>query len=206
MKCKAAVALLVSIVFLTSCGPGWNFTPQIEQGEAIPEGKVLMIGKFVIDPVWLTEKEKAKSGQEKLDILVGTTNDLSQPVKEGSLYSPDGSFNPVLHEVFYYPVPAGTQYIRSGIVQKVVGQHYVGIAKGSPIFENLNFFRNIKLTVPTGAKAVYVGTIIYYHDGKHATSIVVRDDYEQALKELVKKKIPGIKPSDVKKQLAVVVK
>jgi len=206
MKCKAAVALLFGIVFLTSCGPGWNFTPQIGQGEAITEGKVLMIGKFVIDPVWFTEEEKAKYGQEKLDILVGTTNDLSQSVKEGSLYSPDGSFNPVLHEIFYYPVPSGTQYIRSGIVQKVVGQHYVGIAKGQPIFNNLNFFRDIKLSVPSGAKAVYVGTIIYRHDGKHATSIIVRDDYEQALKELAKRKIPGIKPSDVMKRLAVVVK
>ncbi len=196
MKYKSAFLLLAGAVFVAGCGP--SFTPALNKGETIPQGKVLVIGKFIIDP------PKTKPGEETLEIKVGMTFDLSQQIKEGSLYSPDEAIAPLLNEVFYFPLPAGARYIRTAQVMKVIGHQVAGPAAGMPLYDDLKLYRNIKLDIPANARAVYIGTIIYKHAGKRAVSVTVHDEYDQALLDLSRMKIPGIKSSDVVKKIAAV--
>ena len=82
----------------------------------------------------------------------------------------------------------------------------VGMKRGQPFFEVLNLYRNIKLDVPANTMAVYIGTIVYKHDGKRAVSVSVQDEYDQAMRELSRMNVQGLKPGSVVKRLAVVVK
>ena len=204
MSKKAFFALIAMIGIAAGCGP--SFTPALQKGEAVQSGMVLVMGKIVIDPVWFTKKDIEQQGGEIPNIRIGMTYDLSKEATEGKLYYPDEGVNPILSEFFYYPLSPGNRYIRSGMVFKVKGHHMVGVAKGQAVYDVLNFFRNIRFEVPPNAKAVYIGTIVYKHDGKHATAILVRDEYSEAVQELEKMKMPGIRAGDLKKRLAVVVK
>lgn len=208
MKSKLIIAFAVCVALVTACGPG--FTPALNTGEPIPPGKVLVVGKFVLEPSWYTAKEKAKYGkkygQEKLFIKVGMTKDLSKPVKEGKLYLPDEAISPALNEAFFYPLSPGTRYIRHGQVLKQKGHHWSGANAGAPVYDVLNLFKNIKITVPANAKVVYIGTIIYKHDGKRLRAARVRNEYGKARRELATMNIPGVRSRDMKKRLAKVVK
>lgn len=192
---------LVCVVFITGCG---SFSPALKRGEEIPPGMVLVIGKFVIDPPWYMNDTKPKPGEEKLNIMAGITNDLSIVVKENKIYKTDINISTPLYDVFYYPFPPGTKYIRHAQVMKPIGAHTSGAIRGATVFKVLKLYRNIKLDVPERAKAVYIGTIVYRHDGKRLRSVAVRDEYRQALRDLAEMKIPGLRNRDVVKKLAVV--
>jgi hypothetical protein len=64
--------------------------------------------------------------------------------------------------------------------------------------------QNIKVTLPAKARAVYIGTITYKHNGKKATEVTVRDEQEEAMQALAKMRFRGVGPKDVVKKLAVV--
>ena len=204
MSKNVFLALIAMIGIASGCGP--SFTPSLQKGEAVQSGKVLVIGKIVIDPVWFTKKDIEQQDGEIPNIRIGMTYDLSKEATEGKLYYPDEGVNPVLGEFFCYPLSPGNRYIRSGMVFKAKGHHMAGMNAGQAYYDVLNFFRNISFEVPPNTKAVYIGTIVYKHDGKHATGIFVRDEYGEAAQELEKMKIPGIHAGDLKKRLAVVMK
>lgn len=65
---------------------------------------------------------------------------------------------------------------------------------------------DVKLTIPDDVKAVYVGTLVYYHNGQEATRIEVRNEFATAMTHLAKWEIPGIRPEDVVERLAQVVR
>ena len=76
-------------------------------------------------------------------------------------------------------------------------------------------YGDVKIVVPSKAKAVYIGTIVYQHDLKNtkpnrfgypSQRVVVRDEYDKAMADLAAMKIPGIAPKDVVKRLAVVIR
>jgi hypothetical protein len=197
-------ALIAMIGIAAGCGP--SFTPALQKGEAVQSGKILVMGKIVIDPIWFTKRDIEQQGGEIPNILIGMTYDLSKEATEGKLYYPDEGINPFLSEFFYYPLSPGKRYIRSGMAFKVKGHHMAGMVAGQAYYDSLQFYRNIRFEVPPNAKAVYIGTIVYKHDGKHATEILVRDEYSEAVQELEKMRIPGIHAGDLKKRLADVVK
>lgn len=200
---KALLVSLLCLFLLTACGPG--FVPQLNPGDTVPPDKVLVIGSVVLDPPF-EKVGKKKKDNEPLEIKLGMTYDLKQEIKESTLYVPDEAIAPVVGEIFFFPLPAGTRYIRTGQVMKVVGHHVAGPAAGTPVYEVLNLYKNIKLDVPEKARAVYIGTIVYRHDGQKLLSVSVLDDYARAVQALRSMKFPGIKQEDVVKRLAVVVK
>lgn len=190
-------------VLAAGCGP--SFTPALEPGFAIPEGKVLVVGKVVLSPPFDAIGKK-KIDKEPFEILMGTTFDLSQQIEEGAMYRVDEAIAPIIDSVFFFPLPPGVRYIRSGQIFKVIGHNMARPKAGQPIYEVLRVYRNIKVDAPANAKVVYIGTIVYQHDGKRTTSVTVRDEFDHAARELGKMKIPGLKSSDMVKKLAVVVK
>ena len=197
MKFRTIVLSLVCVVFITGCG---SFTPELKKGAKIPPGMVLVIGKFVIDPPWYLNDAKPKPGEGKLSIMAGITNNLSTVVKEDKIYKTDINLHTPLYDVFYYPLPHGTKYIRHTQVMKPIGAH----SSGATVFDVLKLYKNIKLNIPKKAKAVYIGTIVYKHDGERIRSVTVRDEYRKALRDLAKMKIPGLRSRDVVKKLAKV--
>lgn len=70
----------------------------------------------------------------------------------------------------------------------------------------LYLVKDLKIEIPEKAKAVYIGTIVFRHDGREATGVKVRDDFKQAAKDLMTKNIAGIASKDVVKKLAQVMK
>lgn len=196
--------LIAMIGIAVGCGPSW--TPALQKGDAVQSGLVVVMGKIVIDPIWFTKNDIEKQDGKMPNVRIGITYDLSQEVSEGRLYFPDEGILPTLGEIFYYPLTPNKRFIRSGMVFKVKGHHMAGMNAGQAYYDVLNLFRNVSFEVPPNAKAVYIGTIVYKHDGKHARAILVRDEYEEASRELEKMKFSGIHAGDLKKRLAVVVK
>jgi len=197
------VSIPLFLAFIAGCGP--SFTEALKKGETIPAGKVLMVGKIVLEPSFETTGKK-KVDDAPVEILVGLTSDLSKELKEGDLYTANEALAPVVNETYFLPLSQGAHYIRSGQAMKVVGHHINGPAAGSPIYEVLRFYKNIKLEIPGKAQVVYVGTIVCHHDGKRVTSVSVRDEYDNAARELAKMKLAGIKGGGMAKKLAVIMK
>lgn len=197
MNFRSIVLSLVSIVFITSCG---SFTPALKKGAEIPPGMVLVIGKFVVDPPWYLNDAKPKPGEGKLSIMTGITNNLSTVVKEDKIYTTDINLHTPLYDVFFYTLPRGSKYIRHSQVLKPIGAH----RSGATVFDVLKLYKNIKLNIPKKAKAVYIGAIVYRHDGERLRSVTVRDEYRKALRDFSKMKIPGLRSRDVVKKLAKV--
>ncbi len=201
MRWKEFAGILLFFTIFAGCGP--SFTDALKQGDEVPDGTVLVVGKIVLEPSF-EKMGKKKVDDEPLEIQVGMTADLSEQIKEGAMYMPTEAISPVINETFFFPMPAGVRYIRSGQVMKVVAHHINGPAAGSPIYEVLRVYKNIKLDVPGKAQAVYIGTIVYRHDGKRTTSVSVRDEYTSAARDLAKMKINGVKGAMTKKLAAVV--
>ncbi len=201
MRWKEFAGILLFFTIFAGCGP--SFTEALKQGDEVPDGTVLVVGKIVLEPSF-EKMGKKKVDDEPLEIQVGMTADLSEQIKEGAMYMPTEAISPVINETFFFPMPAGVRYIRSGQVMKVVAHHINGPAAGSPIYEVLRVYKNIKLDVPGKAQAVYIGTIVYRHDGKRTTSVSVRDEYTSAARDLAKMKINGVKGAMTKKLAAVV--
>jgi len=171
-SCIFILLLLMAVV--AGCGP--SYTEALKKEEAIPSGTVLAVGRIVLEPSLETTGKK-KVDAEPQEIQVGLTFDLSEKIKEGAMYSANEAISPIVGETFFFPLPQGTRYIRSGQVMKVVGHHMNGPSAGMPIYEVVRMYKNVKLEIPGKAQIVYIGTIVYHHDGKRATSVSVRDEY-----------------------------
>jgi hypothetical protein len=200
MKLRHLIAMFVfasALVGSTACS---SFSPMLKKGEAIPEGKVLIIGKITVDPPMYKPGERPDPDEHQAVVLIGLTNDLSKPYVEGEFNVPDEALDPFPEDLFYALLSPGVRYIRYGQVRKPV------VFLGHAEFEVINFYRNIKLEIPARAKAVYIGTIQYKRNGKKALSVSVRDDYEQAMREFAAMKVPGVKPGDVVKRIGVLMK
>ncbi len=192
LKAIVIACFLVSVV--AGCGP--SFTEAMKKGEDIPAGKVVIVGKVLLDPPFETVGKK-KIDDEPLNMLLGLTFELNDKINQGEGIDPD------INETFFFPLPPGKRYIRVGQVMKVVGHNVAG---GRPIYEVLRMNKNIKLDIPRKAKIVYIGTIVYHHDGTRMMSVSVRDEYDNAVREAGKMKLPGVKSGDIVKKLAFVVK
>lgn len=109
-------------------------------------------------------------------------------------------------ETWFVPMPAGPRRIRQAELV-VAGQMYhrmtVSGAATDIRWETLTLAGDVQLDIPAGARAVYIGTIVYYrHDGKRTTGVQVRDEYAAAMRDLAARRLSGLTPKDVVKRLA----
>jgi hypothetical protein len=152
-RSKAIVfAFFLLSVVVVGCGP--SYTEAIKKGEDVPAGKVVVVGKVLLEPPFETTGRK-KLDDPPLDIMMGLSFELDDRINQDELIDPN------INETFFFPLPPGRRYIRLGQAMKVVGHN---IADGRPIYEVLRMHKNIKLDIPQKAKVVYIGTIIYHHD------------------------------------------
>lgn len=207
--------ILSFVVLLLTVGCAMLTVPYgtpIESGGSIPEGKVLLIGEFVLNP-----PVKAR-GKDKDVISLYMTNDLRGTIVTDSI---SGMFrSPVMDEgmvvkftgLSSIALSPGERYIRYGKYVKYIsasgGYWGSGPGQGStPRLEEdiIEIIKDIKISLPANAKAVYVGKIIFQHDNSRVIDVKIVDNYENAMHEFAKLKIAGVKPSDVKKKLAVLI-
>jgi hypothetical protein len=190
-KLFSCLALLLSLIL--GCG---SFVEPLVKNGAVPEGKVLLIGKVNVSPHF----GKVPEG-ERDDIMMSINDDLNRSVN-----SIDDAIDPDVGKVFYFPLSPGTKYIRVGQVMVPNGGHTLSRGYARQTYDVLRMLRNIKITIPAKARAVYIGTITYKHNGEKATEVTVRDEQEEAMQALSKMHFRSLGPKDVVKKLAVVLK
>lgn len=205
------LAMCVALVF-AGCAP---FHGSLKAGESVPEGKVLLVGAIVLDPPLEqgTLVGYDVRGASRGIIRFGVTKDLSGKVDRQSLATTP--FDEVLllsmKDLSCIPLQPGTRYLRIGIMDQSSHFSIPVVDGGKPGFRgvdvtSLYLVKDVKIDIPSNAKAVYIGTLVFRHDGSQATSVQVRDDFKQAAKDLAVKSIPGLSAKDMVKKLAQVVK
>jgi len=191
MKKLISCSLALLVLLIVGCG---SFVDPLLKEERVPEGKVLLIGKFNVSPHF----GKVPEG-ERDDIMMSMNDDLNRSVN-----SIDDAIDPDIGKIFYFPLSPGTKYFRVGQIMVQNGGHTLSRGYARPTYDVLRMLRNIKITIPANARAVYIGTITYKHNGKKATEVTVRDEQDEAMQALAKMHFPGVAPKDVVKKLAVV--
>ncbi len=211
-----ALSILLVAPLLSGCAMlSMPYGIPLEPRQAAPAGKVLLVGEFVLDPPVTQGRVNvtAPRGKHVGVIKVYMSKDLRGRVdlNKATMEPIDEGMDVNMKGLSVVPLDPGTRYIRLGSVIKEahLRDRSVGPERGGAGMtvdaEFLQLVRDLKLTVPAGAKAVYVGRITYRHDGSRATGVSVSDDYAGAMKELSALGIRGLTPSQVKKSLAVVV-
>lgn len=212
MELKRFVVGIIAVLVFSGCAP---FQYSLKEGEALPDGKVLLVGAVALDPP-LEQGEMIHydvRGASRGVIRFGVTKDLSQKVdmKATSPISSDEVFIMNLKGISCIPLQAGTRYLRLGIMDESSRASIPVIINGKPGFrgidvKSLYLIKDVKVDLPANAKAVYIGTLVFRHDGKQATGVQVRDDFNQAAKDLSARHIPGLTAKEMVRKLAQVVK
>lgn len=175
-------------------------------------GEVLVIGRFVLDPpVEQGVLSYYDPWDSKQNISFAMTGDLATPVDLDSTFPviPDEILLAEYEATSFVPMPPGTRYLRLGsyAITAYCSVQAIGPTGGCRAMhsESVQLAQDIRIDVPAGADAVYIGTIVFEHDGESGTRAYVRDDFRAALRELDALGIPGINSSNVSKSLAEVV-
>jgi len=185
----------------------------LKQGQEMPSNQVLVIGKFVLDPP-LEQGSlagmSAARGTLRGVIKLLLTKDLSRPVKPEDLVplAPEELIDVKYPGTSFIPLSPGTRYVRLGQYATSVSGRFVNPATSSMRIADVNtlwLYADIRLTIPANAKAVYIGTIVYRHDGYNTAAVAVRDEYADATQQLTAMQLSSIRPKDVVKSLATVV-
>lgn len=207
------MALLGCLLFVSGCA---QFNGSLKEGESLPEGKVLFVGAVALDPPVEqgTFVNYDVMGASKGVMRVALTKDLSQKVDLSSVspISADEVLLMNLKGISCIPLQPGKRYVRLGVMDISTRASNLTMPAGpggSAGFKGIDvsalyLVRDLKIEMPKKVKAVYIGTIVFKHNGKEAIGVRVRDDFKQAAKELAAKKIPGLTSKDVVKLLAKV--
>jgi hypothetical protein len=206
------LAAVVTALAIAGCAP---FLGSLKEGEAVPDGKVVLVGAVALDPP--LEQGTLVSydvrGASRGIIRFGVTNELKGKVDLQAFppISSDEVFLMNMKGLSFIPLQAGTRYLRLGIMDHSSHYSVPVVINGTPGFrgvdvKSLYLVKDIKVDVPRDAKAVYIGTLVFKHDGKQATSVQVRDEFKQAAADLAAKHIPGLTAKDMVRKLAQVVK
>lgn len=178
----------------------------------VPPGQVLVIGKVVLDPaVRQGPLNYVDMWDSKETVNFILTGDLSRPVDHDAMIkiAPDELLFAANGATSFVPMPPGTRYLRHGsyMISMVCSVYAIGPQGGCRAMdgEQIDLFENVRITVPENAAAVYIGTIVFEHDGATGTRTYVRDEFAAALSELDALDLPGIDSRVVSKQLAEVV-
>lgn len=181
----------------------------MEKAEAVPAGHVLVIGRVAFDPPVQQKQIHAiwsPGAPVHGRVSIAATNDLSEPLNLNVAppLSPDEGMSFSDNGTSFLPMPPGTRYLRYGdyMISHTCAASAVMTGCRHYHSEQIEIIGDVELNVPDGASAVYVGTIVYRHDGERTTGVSVRDDFRTALRDLDALGIPGINSSNVMKRLA----
>jgi hypothetical protein len=203
-------------IFISGCE---TFYPPVNPGTTAAPGKVLVIGRVVFDPPVKQDKFKSinvgKNAEEEGHARLLMSPSASEPLKKGNLipFSPKGlsSTNISFKEFSAVQMDPGHRFIRWGIVTLGESSNLVmnpgsTAVRGEPVYHTLTRYGDLEIDIPQAAKAIYIGTLIYTHDGTVATKVKVRDDFRDAAKHVDSLNIPGVTSKDMVKRLAKVVR
>jgi len=192
---KKLVICCLAFLLLPFLGCG-SFVETLLKEGSVPDGKVMLLGKVNVSPHF----GKVPEG-ERDDIMMSMNDDLNRSVN-----SIDDAIDPDIGKIFYFPLSPGTKYFRVGQIMVQNGGHTLSRGYARPTYDVLRMLRNIKVTIPANARAVYIGTITYKHNDEKVTEVTVRDEQEEAMQALAKMHFRGLGPQNVVKKLAVVLK
>jgi hypothetical protein len=191
--------------------------PALEPGASAPPGKVLVIAQLELNPaVKQGPMKKAHFivGAPKSDearFYLSTVADI--PVDKNAVIPfPQKGVNQ-MNLSFSQPsvilMDPGSRFIRLGDFTVSSSTSWrnnpAGEMRGSANIESLTLYGDLKIDIPATAKAVYIGTLRYDHNGVESKKVTVVDDYKKAMKELDKMNL-GVSSKDVVKSLAKVVR
>ncbi len=218
--------ITMAIAAMTSaCAFTTPFRESLGNGDAVPAGTVLVIGKITVDP--MVEQGNiavhAPRGTHRGVIKMHFSGDADKPLDRDALipFSPSESMDWSFTKTSFIPLAPGTRFARLGalMLESRMVSYGVGLG-GAPAPRAVDvtyimLYGDVKIVVPANAKAVYIGTVSYRHDLKNtrpnkfgypSKRVVVKDESKAAMADLAAMKIPGIGPRDVVKKLAVVVR
>lgn len=175
-------------------------------------GEVLVIGRFVLDPpVEQGVLAYYDPWDSKQNITFAMTGGLETPVDMDALIPlvPEEILLADYGATSFVPMPPGTRHLRMGTyaITAYCSVQEIGPTGGCRAMhsESVHLVENVRIDIPAGADAVYVGTIVFEHDGETGTRTYVRDEFGSALQELDALGIPGLDSRNVSKRLAEVV-
>ncbi|NNG04626.1 MAG: hypothetical protein HKM95_11065 [Inquilinus sp.] len=212
-----AVLPLILVVLLAGCASiaAMYSAPKyrsVAAGQTPAPGEVLVIGRFVLDPpVQQGVLAYLDPLDSKQNITFAVTEDLSEPVDMDALIPmvPEAFLMAEYNASSFLPMPPGSRYLRMGSypITAYCSVQAIGPTGGCRAMhsEQVTLVENVRIGVPAGATAVYIGTIVFEHDGERGTRTYVRDDFRTALAELDALGIPGIDSRSVTKELAEIV-
>ncbi len=207
--------ILLICILLAGCGI--TQLPAIEPGSAIPPGKVLVIAQLELNP---GVKQGAMS---KTHFIIGAPKEdearvylspvADVPVDKDAVipFSLKGAsqMNLSFSQPSVVPMDSGTRFIRMGefILNATTSwrRNPVGEMRGSANVEKLMLWGDLEINIPDEAKAIYIGTLRYDHNGAESRKVTVVDDYKKAMEKLNKMNLE-INSKDVVKRLAKVVR
>lgn len=212
--------VLAFLIIFTLTGCGVTYLPRYEQIKAIAPGQVLVVSRVEVRPGVKQQKdiEKIFAGRNAIkrgEVHFLTSPNADKPAKKGAMIPFDVKggfeFNVSFKDFSFTVMPAVTSYIRRGDItvgkQNAAYSSSGGVTQGAHMsFRDVYLWGDVKFTIPAGAKAVYIGTLVYDHNGRYSTRVRIKDDYKNAKRALEKQKIPGIRGKDLKKRLARVIR
>lgn len=222
MQRTIRILALTSLVLAAACTP---FHAALQKGEAVPPGTVLVIGKITVDPMVSqgTVIVQAAGGTHVGVVKMNFGDNAAQPIDRDAMvpFSSTEQMDWSFTKTSFIPLQPGTRYARIGTLMLDSKRYTYGVSRGgapAPGGADITYlmlYGDVKIVVPAKAKAVYIGTIVYQHDlqntrpnrfGYPSRRVFVRDDYDKAMADLAAMKIPGVRPKDVVKRLASVVR
>lgn len=184
----------------------------LADGQVPAPGEVLVIGNFVFDPpVRQGVLNYYDPWDAKQNIYFALTENLDTPVDLEAIIPivPEEILLAEYGTTSFAPMPPGTRYLRMGsyTITSYCSAEVIGPQGGCRAMhsEYVTLAENIRIDIPAGAAAVYIGTIVFEHDGETGTRTHVRDEFRSMLAELDSLGIPGIDSRNVSKQLAEIV-
>jgi hypothetical protein len=208
MRSTGLTVLLLGVIViaLSACAlpPHYNV---LENGQVVPPEQTLLIAKFQLDP-YLEQGDlpiyMGTAARKRGEMFVMIYPDRNIPYDQGAMMplplADAISANINFIDTSFLPLPTGSKFIRYGTVDQAVTGMYDGRTM-TTTSQTLDLMGDVEIDLPQNTKAVYAGTITWHYEkGK----ISVKDEYETALRDLDKAKVPGITSKSVVKKLAKV--
>jgi hypothetical protein len=222
---KVGIAVMGVVLLAAACCVSGQFHGALEKGDEMPQGQVLLIGKFTVEPMVEQGNVVAHAprgthiGVIKMNFGDNADNPLDKEALVPFSSTEQMDFN--FKKTSFIPLDPGTRFARLGTLMLDSSRYTYGFSRGgapAPGGVDITYlmcYGDVKITVPQRVKAVYIGTVVYQHDLKNtkpnrfgypSKRVVVRDEFKKAMQDLAAMKIPGITPKDVVKKLAVVIR
>lgn len=218
VKNKIITSLIALTAICLSAGCGLPQHARLAPGNPVPTDKVLVVTRTQFNPPISQNFDYEKycvgpgcAGQGEVELFLYPDNgkeitmdpNASTPLKGASeMHVSFEGFSFIL-------MPPGKWYIRHGIVTHTRQQTDETVICGTSIarysYQKLLISGDLEVKIPLDARAVYIGDLLYDHDGSMTQKVRVRDEYNQARKALEKMNFMDIKGSDLKRMLATVV-